>query len=72
MQQTKGTYYNTDCPHCGKANHYISTGHVVVPGKYISFTKKCHYCKKVVWYHARLEIMITAYSNDPFEELRKS
>ena len=67
MNETKGTHYNTDCPHCGKTNHYISTGQVVAPGKYVKFTKKCHHCGKTIWYHARLEITITAYSYNPTE-----
>jgi len=70
--ETRGTYYNTECPHCGKINHYVSTGHMVLPGKITKFTRNCHCCKKLIYYHAKLAIEITAYSYDPFDKSESS
>lgn len=66
-KETHGDHTNTPCPHCGKTNHYVSSGVVVEYGKITLFQKPCFYCGKTIFYRAQYEIRITAYSYDPLD-----
>lgn len=63
--QTKGDHYNTNCPHCGKNNSYVTQGVAVICGEVKRFQKSCFYCRQTIFYHASHEIMVTAYAVDP-------
>ncbi len=70
--ETRGDHYNCKCPHCGKNNHHVSDGIHVVCGEITGFQKACTHCRETIYYHARHEIMVTAYPSDLAETLRGS
>ncbi len=63
--QTEGTHYNVKCPYCDGNNHYVTQGIKIELGKVAQFQKPCQYCGGRIYYHAKYEIMVTAYRNDP-------
>ena len=62
--ETHGDHYNVTCPHCMENNTYVSDG--VVGGVITRFQKACFHCGKIIFYHARHEIIVTAYAENPF------
>lgn len=68
--ETEGDHYNCACPFCGKNNHFITDGVTLHLNQVRIFLKPCHSCKKIVFYRARYEIMVTASKGHPIERHR--
>ena len=72
IAKTLGDRYEIECPHCCRFNKYVSKLVSVIFGEIVQFAGPCENCGKIVYYQAkeeRHEIVVFAYSENPFEKI---
>lgn len=65
MKKCSGDHYNISCPHCGKINHFITQCTLFAFSRVTCFEKPCAHCRKTIYCHARYEIIVDAFSENP-------
>lgn len=66
VAETVGDKDMIKCPHCGKNNEMVCRSRFIPIRGCLRFRRICFYCKKVVYYRARYEVKVIAYTKNPF------